>query len=133
MKRFDVYRHPDGRLEAVKQGWNWPAFFFGALWALYCRLWKIAVLTLVGVFIVSMAGALEESGMLDVMANIACLGLYIAFGINGNHWKRRHLTSSGFQPAGTLEAGNVKEAIKRHAQRQKPQSPDVDHLHTFQA
>ena len=132
MKQFEVYQHPDGRLEAVKQGWNWPAFFFGALWALYCRLWKIAVLTFVGVFVVSMAGALDESGVLDVMVNIACLGLYAAFGLNGNRWKQRHLIASGFHFAGTLEAKSIKQAIAGHVERQQTRGADMA-FHTFQA
>ncbi|GHC20133.1 hypothetical protein GCM10010082_09940 [Kushneria pakistanensis] len=132
MKRFDVYQHSSGRLDAVKQGWSWPAFFFGALWALYCRLWKIAALTLLGVFVVSMAGTFDESGMLDLMVNIACLGLYIAFGINGNHWKRRHLTSTGFHFKETVAARGVKQAIAEHLERQQPLPTDAS-SHTFQA
>lgn len=132
MKQFEIYQHPDGRLEAVKQGWNWPAFFFGALWALCCRLWKIAVLTLVAVFVVSMAGAFDDSGLLDVMLNIVCLGLYVAFGLNGNRWKQRHLMASGFHSAGTLEAKSIKQAIAGHVERQQTRGADRA-FHTFQA
>ncbi|WP_438767350.1 DUF2628 domain-containing protein [Kushneria sp. TE3] len=132
MKHFDVYEHFDGHAEAVKQGWNWPAFFFGAFWALCCRLWKIAVLTLVGVFVVSMAGALEESGIIDVMANIACLGVYVAFGINGNNWKRQRLISGGFRFAGTVEAKSAGDALKRHGDKHQHDGADTI-SHTFQA
>ncbi len=132
MKQFDIYQHPDGRLEAVKQGWSWPAFLFGALWALYCRLWKIAALTLVGVLVVAMAGVLEKSGLLDVMANIVCLGLYMAFGINGNHWKRRHLTSTGCHLAGTVAARGASQAITGHIEGQTS-GPSGAGDHTFQA
>ncbi|ART61689.1 DUF2628 domain-containing protein [Kushneria marisflavi] len=132
MKQFEIYQHADGRLEAVKQGWNWPAFFFGALWALCCRLWKIAVLTLVAVFVVSMAGAFDDSGMIDVMANIACLGLYTAFGLNGNQWKRRHLLANGAQLMNTVEARGVKQAIAMHRERQQLQGSETA-SHNFQA
>lgn len=119
MKQFDIYQHCDGRLQAVKQGWNWPAFFFGTIWALCCRLWKIAALTIAGILILSVAGALEKSGLLDMMANIVCLGVYVAFGLNGNQWRRRQLLSDGFHFAGSIKAGGRNEAIERHAERQQ--------------
>ena len=28
-----VYVHPDGRREIIKNGFSWPAFIFGPLWA----------------------------------------------------------------------------------------------------
>ncbi|WP_226912943.1 hypothetical protein [Halomonas sp. 3D7M] len=34
MKEFKIYMHPAGMHEAVKQGWSWPGFFFGPIWAL---------------------------------------------------------------------------------------------------
>ncbi|MFC0338643.1 Protein of unknown function [Kushneria avicenniae] len=131
MKQFDIYQHADGRLQAVKQGWNWPAFFFGTLWALCCRLWRIAALTIVGILILSVAGALEKSGLLDVVANIVCLGVYVAFGLNGNQWRRRQLLSGGFHFAGSIEAGRRDDAIRRHAECQPPETT-IDRP-TFQA
>lgn len=132
MKTFEIYQHTDGHLEAVKQGWNWPAFFFGAFWALSCRLWTIAILTFVAVFAVSMAGAFDDSGMLDVMANIACLGLYVAFGLNGNQWKRRHLIARRYQLVNTVESRGAKQAITAYREKRQPQTPSV-RTHTFQA
>ncbi len=29
MKEFKIFHYPEGRQEAVKQGWSWPGFFFG--------------------------------------------------------------------------------------------------------
>ena len=33
MKTYKIFKNPTGQYEAVKQGWSWPAFFFGGIWA----------------------------------------------------------------------------------------------------
>ena len=43
MKEYKVFKHPIGKIETVKQGWSWPAFFFNWIWALIKRMWGIAV------------------------------------------------------------------------------------------
>jgi hypothetical protein len=43
MKTFKIYEPPTGECEAVKQGWSWPAFFFGPIWALVKTLWGLGV------------------------------------------------------------------------------------------
>ena len=42
MKTFKVYEHEIYGYEAVKQGFSWPALFFGFIWALVKKLWKIS-------------------------------------------------------------------------------------------
>lgn len=42
MKFYKIYKHPSGKLEAVKVGWSWPAFFFNFIWALIKKLWLVA-------------------------------------------------------------------------------------------
>ncbi|WP_456267277.1 DUF2628 domain-containing protein [Kushneria sp. AK178] len=132
MKQFDIYQHADGRLEAIKQGWNWPAFFLGTFWALYCRLWRIAALTLAGILTISVAGAMEESGLLDMVVNVICLGVYTVFGLYGNRWKRRLLIASGGRFRATVRAAGRREAIERHAGDAPSGAPDSNE-HTFQA
>ena len=43
MKTFEVYQHPTQSSEAVKEGFSWPAFFFGPAWLLFKQLWLFAV------------------------------------------------------------------------------------------
>ncbi len=40
-KRYKVFEHPENRVEAVKQGWSWPAFFFIWIWALVKKMWVL--------------------------------------------------------------------------------------------
>lgn len=32
MKTFKEYKSDEGEIVEIKQGWSWPAFFFGWLW-----------------------------------------------------------------------------------------------------
>ena len=43
MKQYKIFRNASGQVEAVKQGWSWPAFFFSVIWAIAKRLWIIAI------------------------------------------------------------------------------------------
>ena len=38
-----LYFHPKHGFVAVKQGFSWPAFFFGSLWALARRAYGLFV------------------------------------------------------------------------------------------
>ena len=33
MKQYKIFENSLGTIEIVKQGWSWPAFFFGFIWA----------------------------------------------------------------------------------------------------
>ena len=41
MKQYKIFKHPLGKIEAVKQGWSWPAFFFNWIWALVKKMWYL--------------------------------------------------------------------------------------------
>ncbi len=40
MKEFKIFEYPEGSNEAVKQGWSWPGFFFGPIWAMAKKMRK---------------------------------------------------------------------------------------------
>ena len=46
MRSFNVFSDGGGDYRAVKQGWCWPAFFFGSIWALFSGMWLAALLLL---------------------------------------------------------------------------------------
>ena len=41
MKTYKIFKNPTGQYEAVKQGWSWPAFFFGGIWACVKKIWGL--------------------------------------------------------------------------------------------
>jgi hypothetical protein len=66
MHTYRILRHLSGTLEAVKDGFSWPAFFFGFIWACSKRLWGPAVLLFLIFFFITGAslrhGGYERMG-----------------------------------------------------------------------
>lgn len=104
MKKFDTYRHPEhkggtrGRttfwgareIEIVKNGFSWPGFFFGPVWALAKRLYPhAAVLLLIDIGLVV---AVRD----DVLAISGEVAVKVVVGLMGNAWRRQELSSHGF-------------------------------------
>lgn len=111
MKHYKVFKHPSGLTEAVKQGWSWPAFFFGALWALVKGMWGVAV----GVFVASLAlglflgslGGNEGDGLVNILSII----INLIFGASGNSWLESKLVSRGYKQVDTVTASNSEGAV----------------------
>ena len=47
-------RHPDDLYVLVKEGFSWPAFFFGPLWALSHRMWVVSALLFAALIAIGM-------------------------------------------------------------------------------
>jgi len=68
------FEHFDQQLPGLKASWNWPAFFFGGVWALYRKMyvWFFAVL---GIAIIAnifyMAGSPGIGALIHIAAQIA--------------------------------------------------------------
>lgn len=108
MKEFKIYQHPTGKQEAVKQGWSWPGFFFGPIWALVKKLWGLGALLLVAVIVLSAVPAGTEVGMLTTLIMLV---IYIVCGVNGNKWREKNLVSRGYEHLDTVSAANPDGAI----------------------
>lgn len=111
MKEFKIYQHPTGKQKAVKQGWSWPGFFFGPIWALVKKMWGIGAGLLVAIIILSIFPAESELGAL---ASLIMLVLYIVCGVNGNKWRESNLVSRGYDHVNTISASNPEGAIALH-------------------
>ena len=112
MKQFKVFKHPAGEVQAIKQGWCWPAFFVSFIWAMVGKMWGLGFGTLglifVLGFIVGFSGA-GEGG--DALLNVLSLLVNIVFGANGNNWREKNLVSRGFELKDTVTAANKDGAI----------------------
>lgn len=111
MKQFKIYQHPDGTRQAVKQGWSWPGFFFGPIWALVKKLWGIGSGLLVLAFVLSIVPPETDLGLI---AAILMLAIYIVCGVNGNNWREKNLVSRGFDHVNSISAANPDGAIALH-------------------
>lgn len=108
MKEFKIYQHPTGKQEAVKQGWSWPGFFFGPIWALVKKLWGLGAVLLVIVLLLSAVPVETEVGMLTTLIMLV---IYIVCGVNGNSWREKNLRSRGYEHLDTVSAANPDGAI----------------------
>lgn len=112
MKQYNVFRHPSGTTEAVKQGWSWPGFFFNIIWAMVKKMWGLGAGVLIGFvvlnLIVGMAGGGSGGGALISVISIIT---NIIFGENGNSWFEKNLATRGFEQVDTVTAANPEGAI----------------------
>ena len=118
MALYNIYADRQGRYEAVKQGWSWPAFLFLALWAIYKRMWEIGI----GVFLVMIfldyllrASGVGQYG--ELLGNIAAIVINFIFGNLGNAWREESLLSRGFEYLETVNAPSPKEAVALHKRK----------------
>lgn len=93
------YFHPRHGIAVVKQGYCWPAFLFGATWALARRAYRpFGLMTLLDVgfwFVTGYAEAqgslvLSLSGLLGILAYAWVRGRY------GNRWLAADLVRRGY-------------------------------------
>ena len=113
MKQYKVFKHPSGAIEAVKQGWYWPAFFFSFIWAMVKKMWALGVGFFAAFFILGiilgLAGVKENAA--NGLINIAAIIVNIVFGVNGNAWREKNLLSRGFEFRDTVTAANPDGAM----------------------
>jgi hypothetical protein len=119
MRAYTVHTPPDGdpqRTVFVKDGFAWPAFFFGPLWILWHRMWVTLVWYVVLVLLVAWAGRLGGEDL------SGALSLLLAFllGFEGNDIRRRSLASRSYADAGATEGRNFVEAETRFFARDEP-------------
>jgi hypothetical protein len=114
MHQYKVFRNGTGVVEAVKQGWSWPGFFFSSIWALVKHLWVIALASFFGPLILGLlaiAMGAEVAGFL--ILNLGPIVLCIVFGTNGNAWREANLISRGYELAGTVDAPDPDSAVRQ--------------------
>lgn len=102
---------PDRDIVLVKEGFCWPALLFSALWALWCRLWWVAL----GFFAVQVAltGAVTLLGLDPLSKAAISLGLAVIIGFVANDLRRWTLRRQGFVEAAVVVAGGRDEAERR--------------------
>jgi uncharacterized protein DUF2628 len=95
----------------VKEGFSWPAFAFSVLWALWCRLWLIAL----GLFAVEVvANAAIAVIAADTWTRLALsLGLMVMVGLVGNDLKRWTLFRRGYLQMGVVTGADMDAAEQR--------------------
>src|SRR4030042_3347338 len=114
MNRYKIFEHPTGKIETIKQGWSWPAFFFNSIWALVKRRWVLGSTLCAASLIVGFLGGAAGGDMekaINILTLIGSLAIGIAFGFNGNSWREGNLQSRGYEFKTTVAASTPEGAI----------------------
>ena len=124
MKHYKIFEHPTGKIEAVKLGWSWPAFFFDCIWALFKKMWWLggcifAIFVLVEALLSMGDEALYELGI------FAAIILRVIFGLNGNRWRENKLQSRGYHYKETKTAANPEGATALYLQQKSPSAVEA--------
>lgn len=95
----------------LREGFNWYAFLFTFVWALYHRLWLVASL----IFGFNIAvGFLQSSGLISQeSAYIILIASQVIMGFEGNDWVRSKLTRRGYITAGIISGDSLLRAQQR--------------------
>lgn len=117
MKLYEVYTSPLGKMEAVKQGWSWPAFFFVWIWACVKKMWALGIGVIAALLIVLFVFTVVDTdeAVIDGFFIFANIVIGIVFGLRGNSWREKNLLSRGFSLAATESATNPEAALALHA------------------
>ncbi len=109
MTTYSIYAKPDDRVAAeaifLPDRFSWGAFVFTWVWALWNRMWIVAVLILSVMFI--------ASALPTVPQYLLALGINIVMGLHGNDllgWslKRRGLSEIALSNGGSLEEAELR-------------------------
>ena len=95
------YIDPDRGFVRVKIGFSWPAFLFGALWAMTKGLWLVALAMLVPEALIWFCSGYAEAhrdGGLALAGFLFQIGYRIVIGRYANAWWRARLVRQGYRP-----------------------------------
>jgi len=95
---FKVFKHPSGGYVAVKQGWSWPAFFFGLVWVLVKKLWGLGFALVTGLFLLGIfMTAMKNDDAIHIILNIVVILIAFALGKYGNTLWEEKLSQEGYE------------------------------------
>ena len=97
----------------LRDGFSCPAFLFTAVWAVWHKLWKQALM----IILIWVAGGsfLYYLGAADFLYFLAFLGFALMVGFIANDFLSKALCRRGFQLVGLVAAKNSEFAFRRWA------------------
>lgn len=106
---------PDRDIVLVKEGFCWPAFLLTFTWALWKRLWGMAI-AIAGIYIVASGFiyALEPDPISEAALAFAFAGV---IGFVANDARRRKLARDGYAFEGVIAAADLEVAEYEYARR----------------
>lgn len=99
-KPQQIFLHLREGIAYVKDGFSWPAFFFGSLWAMAKRMWLPHVPLLLvadaGLWFLTGVAEARDNGGLVLLGLVATLLYAFARGRHGNRWLAASLRRRGY-------------------------------------
>jgi len=120
MRIYTVHVKPDDkganfRPVFIKEGFNFAAFIFTVFWALYKRLWLVAVLLMVAAVLLAL---LVNAHYLTRISGIGIhLGIHFIVGFHGNDWLRAKLRRKGYSLSDVTAGDSYLRAQQRYLER----------------
>jgi len=118
-KIYTVYLKPEDGLfrkpRFIKEGFNFAAFLFTGLWALYHRLWMPLVMILA--VNIALGYMLQSHVLLKLSYLVAQLGFNLLIGFHANDWLRARLASQGYIFADVSAGDSLLRAEQRYFER----------------
>lgn len=117
MRLYTVHQNPDplsgNDLVFVKEGFCWPALFFGPFWAAFRGLWFWAVVWL----LVAAGLALTKEAWPSAGPYVGMIGLALKllFATEANDLRRRKLDRQGLPEVGVVGGPDHDTAARRYA------------------
>lgn len=95
----------------IKEGFSWPALFFGFIWALWRRLWVVAI----AFFVINAAAgaALLALGIGGWGRSSVMFVIALGFGLWGNDVVRWTLKRRGYVETDVVTGTDTDEALRR--------------------
>lgn len=125
MAVYTVHRKPDApsdNVTMVPEGFNFSAFLFTVLWALWNRLWVLACV--IAVVLVAVATLPIYFGLSAALAAVMQLAASLLFGFEANDLSRFALARSGYERIAMVSGSSLAEAELRYfAERPKTSAP----------
>ncbi len=115
MRIYTVHRPAAGvrgEVVLIKEGLCWPAALFGALWALWHRLWWPALALTAAALALELAVELVGLGPLGGAA--VSLGYAAIVGYLANDWRRAALARRLYRFDRVIAAGDADTALRRY-------------------
>ena len=124
MKKYQIFKHPDNRLDAVKEGFSFPGALFGGLWLLWHKMWILgSIACVVGIAVYAIFPNPEgfiygiPYGHKFGMADISNIFIELTIGFFGNEWRSESLKQRGFEYAMAVKADTPDGAKAKYVRR----------------
>ena len=115
MAVYTVHRKPDAApddVTLVPEGFNFSAFLFTVLWALWNRLWVLACV--IAVVLVAVATLPLQFGLGSDIAGVLQLAVALLFGFEANDLHRYALIKAGYRDVAMVSGASRIEAELRY-------------------